>query len=89
MMKTKNKGPEPSRGLVHCAENSETDRKIEAVSYTHLGEITMKTVKKRAAALGLTVAILFAAHPVLAADPTPTPQTEVTASFKTLSLIHI
>lgn len=28
-MKTQNKGPEPSRGLVHCAENSETDKKIE------------------------------------------------------------
>lgn len=45
----------------------------------------MKTVKKQAAALGLILAILFAARPVLAADPTPTPQTEVTASFKTLT----
>ena len=45
----------------------------------------MKTVKKQAAALGLILAILFAVRPVLAADPTPTPQTEVTASFKTLT----
>ena len=28
MMKTQNKGPETSRGLVHCAENSKTDKEI-------------------------------------------------------------
>ena len=28
-MKTQNKGPETSRGLVHCAENSKTDKMIE------------------------------------------------------------
>ena len=27
-MKTQNKGPETSRGLVHCAENSKTDKEI-------------------------------------------------------------